>query len=235
MLPVEGQMVAELVDENAGQQAHVGQAALKHRWRCRRAAELARVLALDHRPPVEEHHVGAGALGQTVGFFHADDRVAVGLQRRHLGIGHLDHFDGNRRIEAKITVGALGVALSPPYMAGDGCRWLRGCLRNCDRLAQAQLGGILAEDAALALAPEQLLLEPVDLALEIIDEGGQLRVIGLRLLPRFQQGDDLVSAHRRSLLVQGHALFLHHLTPCAKCDPVQDQTKALGIELAREI
>ena len=178
VLPVQRQVVHELVDQQPRQDAHVRQALLQHRGRRRRAHQLSARLLLPHLPDVAEHHVRCRSLGQPVGRLGAHPLVRGGthpLRRRDR-----DLFHRHRRIEAK----GLGVALG----RGAGLAALVGSHRLGGRgddllgeLSQQQLPALRVQHPPLRLLSEQLALEPRHLPLHF----GQLR----RQLPvRFGQG-----------------------------------------------
>ena len=71
MQPIQGQMILKLVDEQAGQKAHICVALVEHRIRNRRTAQLCGVflgcLELDDVAYIFQDNVHTGALGQTIG------------------------------------------------------------------------------------------------------------------------------------------------------------------------
>ena len=64
MLAIQRQVIEELVDDQPGEEAHIGTPALQHRDRGRRTVQGLGVLALDERAHVLEDDVAARALGR---------------------------------------------------------------------------------------------------------------------------------------------------------------------------
>ena len=129
VLTVQGQVVGELVDEQAREEAHVRPAALDHpRGGCR-TAEGAVGPALDERPDVLDHHITAGALGEPEGLLGADDLKLLGGKPFRLGGGKGNDLHGHpvgieERQRLGPRIGVLGRTV--PVVGGHG-------LRRCQR------------------------------------------------------------------------------------------------------
>lgn len=127
-----------------------------------------RVAALDHRAHVLEDHVAARALREAVTHLLADHLVLIGAQARGLGVGHGNRLDGHPRLVEEqrrfLVLGAIGGA-SPTGTGGDLLS--RGRRRGFGyrQLAQVHLMRVGLDDPLLALLPEDLALEPVQLML----------------------------------------------------------------------
>ena len=94
VLAIQRQVVEELVDDQAGEEAHIRAPALQHRRRGARTGQGGCLLELDHRAHVPEHHVAARALGQAMGHLLADDLIGV---RRQVGDRRIGDRDGLHR------------------------------------------------------------------------------------------------------------------------------------------
>jgi len=77
-------VVHELVDQETGQNTHVGQAVLEHRARRRHFTEGGGCLVADHRATVLEHDIAARALGEAAGDLVVDDLVLLGVSALQL-------------------------------------------------------------------------------------------------------------------------------------------------------
>jgi hypothetical protein len=67
MLPIQRQVIAELVDQHAGEEAHIGDALFQHVGRCRGGDDCQIIELLVHRAGVLEDDLAAGPLRQAVG------------------------------------------------------------------------------------------------------------------------------------------------------------------------
>ena len=88
MLAVQGLVVGELVDHQAGDEADIRAAVLERALRDRRAVQAVVVTTLGELAYVLEDDVAAGPLGQPVGDLLADDLDGVRGQVRRFGIGN---------------------------------------------------------------------------------------------------------------------------------------------------
>ena len=84
VLAIQGQVIEKLVDQQAGQETDIGQAALQHAARCRDLHQGRLALVPDHRSAVLQHHVATPALCQLVRDLVVDDLVLVGLRPMQL-------------------------------------------------------------------------------------------------------------------------------------------------------
>jgi hypothetical protein len=189
MLAVQGQVPGELVHQQASDEAHVRAAALEHPHGRGRAMQRLRVAPLDHRAHVLQHHVAAGALRQAVAALLADDfvlfaRQALDVRVRHLD-GHHRHLGLVEERRARLVVGKVAARASTlvrgHLLLGLGCSRLGG-----HQLAQVHLLRVGLRRIALALLPEDLAPEPLDLAFECLDLRG-LREHHLRQPLGFEQ------------------------------------------------
>ena len=175
VLAIQRQVVEELVDDQAGEEAHVGPPALKHAGRRRCTMQGGVVRALDDRTDVFQDDVAARALGEAVGDFLADDFIGVGGQPGGLGVRQGNHFDrylcGIEEQRGLLAVAARGAA------AGVG-RHRLGRRRvwggTGQPLAQGQLLGRRIKVAALGLLTKDLALQPGQLVLQLGDPRLQL-------------------------------------------------------------
>ena len=101
VLAVQRKVPRELVDQQPGDEAHIGAAALDDAHRRRRTVQRLRLPQLDQRAHVLEHDIAARALRQAVAGLLADDLVVLGAEVLHFGVGHLDrdhrHLGRRRR------------------------------------------------------------------------------------------------------------------------------------------
>ncbi len=101
VLPIQRQVVAELVHQQPRQEAHVGPAALEHPgWRRRahdgRGARCGiNVFALDHRAHIVDHDVAAGSLRQAIAVLGTDELVLIRSETLNLGRQQLDNLNRN--------------------------------------------------------------------------------------------------------------------------------------------
>ena len=162
-------MVDELVDQETGQNTHVGQAVLEHGARRRHFTEAGGRLVLDHRAAVLQHHVAAGALGEAAGDLVIDDLVLLGVGTGELRRRQLDHLDRDVGTEAQPLVGDAGLVPRLGYPAGvvdllgGDDRRRRGGV--AEQGLEPELVGV-GDQAALGLLAEQLALEPGQLLAE---------------------------------------------------------------------
>lgn len=230
MLAIERKVIAELVDQHACQQAHVGVALLEHRGWCGWAGDLAGVPALDHLPHDLDDLVRGRLLRQAVRDAFLDhDLVAVG-HANEFGVGDLDPNDRNRAVEAKTGVGAF---ITLRWFAARIATDLRG--RNTlglllpERLTEVELQRVRNKvDAALRLCAEELLLEPAKLLFGLLQAGVELKTlfaltsgdaIGVE-----HQLDQLFAARLREIFLR-HTSFLFHLVSPANRNPIQNEAK----------
>jgi hypothetical protein len=207
VLAIQRQVVAELVDQQPGDKAHVGAAALDDAQRCRRAVQGLRVVALDDGPHVLEHDEAARALRQTVADLLADDLVLLGRKALRLGVGHLDGLHRHHgRVEERgvaAVVGEVAAGLAARVRwhgaAGGLLGWHRQHAGIAQPLPQVHLLRVGLWGEALALLAEQLAPEPVELMLQ----RGDGRSLGL------QQPRDVLRRHR------GHRLCGEDLWVCS--------------------
>jgi hypothetical protein len=196
VLAVQRQVPGELVHQHAGDQAHVGTAALDHARGRRRAVQRAGVATLDHRAHVLQHDVRARALRQAMADLVAYDLVVLARLALRLGVRDLDGVHRHLGlVEERRTGRVVGeVAARPaPLVRGNLLRGLGRSHRHlAQHLAQMHLLRVGLADPALALGTEQLALEPLELALQ------QLDLRGLR-------------AHRLQQLLHGRHLRLGHI------------------------
>ena len=200
VLAVEREVPGELVDQQAGQEADVGAAAVDDPDRRRRAKDGLILLELDHRPPVVEHDGATGALCEAVAVLVADDLEVVRGEPLRFRCSQFDDLDRNpcgiEERQAVITgLGRLrgrapGVGRDRAF---DRCRRRSGLFR-CQHLAQTHLAAGGIDDPAFALRAEDLTLEPVELVLENIDFPAQ----------RPHQIDNLLRAERGGLIEAGN-------------------------------
>ena len=205
MLAVQRQVVAELVDDQADDEAHVGAAALQHTERRGRTVQRQRVAALDHGAHVLDHDVAAGALCQAVTDLLTDDLVLFWLQTLGLGVGNLDDLHGHLGLVEErrfaTLVGEVAAALAALVRRhGGGGLWGRAGRRQfAQQLTQVHLLRLGLGSVALALLAEQLAFEPIELVLQR-GNGGRLQA---------QHLHDVVHRHR------GHRLCGEDLLMCA--------------------
>jgi hypothetical protein len=165
VLAIQRQVIEELVDDQPGEEAHIGTPALEHRRRGGRAGQGGRFHQLDHRAHVLEHHVAARTLSQAMGHLLADHRVGLGGQVGDLGVGQPDGLHRHPRgIEEQGRLLDLGTLAAPALVGGDRLGGL-GTGRGAAQIsAEGQLLGRGLEVAALGLLAEQLAFEPLQLA-----------------------------------------------------------------------
>lgn len=177
-------MVAELVDQQPCDEAHIGAAALDDPQRGRRAVQGLRIEPLDDGPHVLEHDEAARALRQAVADLLADHLVLPGLQALRFGVGHLDglhrHLGLVEERGLASLVGEVAPGLAPRVRrhGAGGIGLLGGHDKIVQQLPEVHLLWIGCGDEALALLAEQLPPEPVDLMLQI----GDGRSLGLQQL-----------------------------------------------------
>lgn len=172
MLTIQRQVIGEFVDQPARDETDVGTAGLDHTGGRAGTGDGLGLFDLDHRAPVLEHDVAAGALGQSVALLVTDDREGVRSQPLGFGRGQFDHFDRHPRLVEEGDAVFTGVGLvrrRAPGVGRDGARGRRGRLAWVDELAQAHRAAAAFDDAPLALLTEELAAEPVDLRLECLD------------------------------------------------------------------
>src|SRR4029453_13974406 len=231
VLAVERQVVQELVDDQAGQQAHVGDALAERGSWSRRTATRATGLALDYRPPEFQPPVRRWLLREAQRRLLAHDLVLFVDRRRR----DTDFLDGNRVAEPNgVFVGRL-VALraTAAVMLGDGDFSSREHRRS--PFTQRELSAVGIDEPPLRLLPEQLLLEPVELALLLFDARSKLGIVRGKLMVRREQRDDVLMLHRLRLLVERHADFLSHRASSAKNYSVKNQLERTIRELLRRV
>src|SRR6266446_4579266 len=110
MLPIQRQVISELVDHHPGDEAHVGPAAIDYPYRGRWTRQRQAIPTLDHATDVLEHHVTAWPLREPVANLLADDLVLIRAQCRDFWAQYLDHLDRHPRFveEQRRLVGVLG-------------------------------------------------------------------------------------------------------------------------------
>ena len=176
VLPVQRKLPRELVHQQPDDEAHIGAAALDDAQWCRRAVQRLRVVALDHRAHVLQDHVAAGSLRQAVAGLLADHLVLVGTELLRLGVGHLDrdhrHLAVVEERRVRTVVGEVAARPAPRVrghlmLAGIAARRHGQVLP--EHLAQVHLLRIGHRHKALALAAEQLALEPLELPFQRLD------------------------------------------------------------------
>jgi hypothetical protein len=179
VLAIQRQVVAELVDQQPDDEAHVSAAAFDDAHRRRRAVQGLRVQTLDYGAYVLQHHEAARALRQAVADLLADDLVLLGRKALRLGVGNLDglhrHFGRveERRVAALISEVAAELAARVRGHRAGGLRLLGGRDQVLQHLPQVHLQRVGFRGEALALLAEQLALEPVELVLQR-DDGRSL-------------------------------------------------------------
>jgi len=218
VLAVQRQVPAELVQQHASNEADVGTAALDDARRRARTVQGLCVAALDHRAHVLEHDKAARALRQTVADLLTDDLVLLGRQTLCLRVGDLNDLHRH-----------LGLVEERrrrcPLMGGNDLGGVVLIARRCQiaqQLSEVHLLRIDRSHKALALVAEDLALEPLDLAFELLDLRG-LALQQLRYLPRPERG------HRggiwnSGLQCQGHG---PHVTEDA-CGTAEDCPQLRG-------
>ncbi len=227
VLAIQRQVIDELVDRHAGQQAHVGHALAQHRSRSRRAGQLAILLPLHHRTNVFQQDIGGRTLGQPVGHLLADDFVLV-IQSR---MGNPDLLHRQRVVETNLAFvhGIVAPLRAATTVLRD--RDLRARRTLLLPLTEGKLTPVGIDQPALRFRSEQLALEPLELTTQLCDLPRlRFRRCG-ELLVRDKQLDDVFVIQRRCLLVQRHALFLSHSTSSAKHYSIQDQSKCALADL----
>jgi len=138
VLAIQRQVVAELVDQQPDDEAHIGAAALDdaHRRRC--AMQRLGVQTLDDGPHVLEHDEAPRALRQPMADLLADDLVLLGRKTLRLGAGHLDGLHRHHglveewRVAALVGEVAAGLAARVRRHGAAGF----GLLGRCGDLAQ---------------------------------------------------------------------------------------------------
>jgi hypothetical protein len=98
VLAIERQVVGKFVDQQAGDEAHVGPAAVDDAGRCTGTDEFCSLLQLDHRPAILDHHVTPRPLGQAIAFLVADDLVVFAREAVGCRCGKFDDFDRDARL-----------------------------------------------------------------------------------------------------------------------------------------
>ena len=93
VLTVQRQVVGELVEQKARDEADIGATAFDDAHGGRRAEKFLGVEPLDQRTHVLQHHMAAGLLCQAIADVLADDFVLVGGEVRHLRVGDMNDFD----------------------------------------------------------------------------------------------------------------------------------------------
>ncbi len=184
VLAVQRQVVHELVDQQAGQEADVGQATLEHRARRRDFGQGRAGLVLDHWAAVLQHHVAARALRQAARDLVVDDLVLVGVGAGQLRRRQRDHLDRDVGAKAQALVadaGRIARLGHPPGVAdllgGDDRRRGGGV---AEQRLEPELGGVI-DQAALGFLPEELALEPRQTVVEGGDLLAQVSVLGAQL------------------------------------------------------
>jgi len=104
VLTIQRQVIGEFVDQPASDETDVGTAGLDHTGGRAGTGDGLGLFDLDHRAPVLEHDVAAGALGQSVALLVTDDLEGVRSQPLGFGRGQFDHFDGTRVSSKKGTL-----------------------------------------------------------------------------------------------------------------------------------
>jgi hypothetical protein len=127
---------------------------------------------LDHIANVLEHDVAARALRQAIRHLLRDDLVLIGCQAFRDRVGNSNRL--HRHLGLIEERNALSLAyfrpLSPASVLSHCLRSSCGrLLRLSQRLAQTQLRRVLEQRESLALAAEELSLEPGNPMLERLD------------------------------------------------------------------
>src|SRR5690606_14359367 len=192
------------------QEAHVRMAALEHARRCWRTADRAALLVLEHLAHGLQHHVVAGALPQAIRHLLADHLklIAPDILRRR--IIELDDFYRHALVESQAARHLVAI----DRLTATASVALHLLLRRNNRdfagdevLAQAQLLRRGLNQPSLGLAPEQLLLEPIELVL-------QLLALPFERLVRLDQRGDISGSEFLYALIGRHVriieIELHH-------------------------
>ena len=137
MLTVQRQVVAELVDQHPGQEAHLGRGPLQHLPRRRGGHDRQGVLALHHRSHVLEHDMAARLLSEAIAHLLADDLAQILRNRLDGRVFDLDGLDRHAGVESKTAVVDRAIAHFVPALIGDGLR--RGLIKYRRRF-DAQAG-----------------------------------------------------------------------------------------------
>ena len=180
MLPIERQVVQELIRQDSRQQADIGPAAVQNPHGSRGGVQGLRFPELDHRPLVFEDDIAAWPLGQAVADLGIDDLAGVGIEACDLGSREGDGFG---RYPALIEEGQAFGPIFRPFgrgasMGGDDTKRRRCDFRRRKLLTETQLLDRRRRDAPFALLAEELLAEPIELALEPLDLGFKFLVDG---------------------------------------------------------
>ena len=206
MLAIQRQVVGELVDQQPGDETHLGAAALDDTGRCTRAMDDLGALYLDHRAAVFEHDIAARTLGEPEALLVTDHLKVFSRKPCGFGGGQLDELHRHpRRVEEGHTViaGIGDLRCHAPGMGGDPALRRRGwCagLLAVDRLPQTHLGIAPIEEPLLALLAEELALEPVELMLQRLDFLTKPEL-------RTHQIDDLLRSESRRFIEAQHTCF----------------------------
>ncbi|EXI65328.1 MAG: hypothetical protein AW08_03247 [Candidatus Accumulibacter adjunctus] len=203
VLAIQRQVVGELVDQQAGNEAHVRPAAVDDVARRRRADERFAGLELHHRPAILDHDVTPGALCETVAFLVADDLVVFGREALGCRCGQFDDLDRHLGLVEErhgiAVIRALGRRFAG--VRGNQPAWGFRQRRLSQPLAQTHLAVRTDLDAAFALLAEELALEPV----ELLFEGDDFAVQGV------VQVEDLLRGQARGFFESQNALDCRRL------------------------
>lgn len=163
-----------MLHQQADDEADVGATAFDDARRRRRAVQGLGVAALDHGTHVLQYDEAARALREAVAGLLADDLVLLGLQPLGFRVGHRNGLDRNPGLIeercGRAVVGEVGAGLAARVAghlpASDGLLGRRRQLTH--DLSEVHLLRIGLRGKPLALAAEQLTLEPLDLAPEFV-------------------------------------------------------------------
>ena len=172
VLTIQRQMVGELVHQQPGEQAHIGEAAIEHVRRRRARLGLLAVFVPQHGPLVLQHHIAGRTLRQAVGGVRGDDFVRIRVVTDQLLRGGLDHLD--RHVLGKTQASVVDAVLVALFLRGaaligDGALFALGLARD-GRIAEIQAGlvRVLYRTLFRCLA-EHLLFEPAHAVAQHLD------------------------------------------------------------------
>ncbi len=124
MLAIQWQVVGKFVNQQSGDEADVGPAALNDTGRRVGADQCLVTLELDYRPAILDHHVATRPLRQAIAVLVADDLVVLGREAFDFRRGELDDFDWDAVLVEEghaFVTGTLAGRLTG--MRGDGATW----------------------------------------------------------------------------------------------------------------
>ena len=104
VLPIQWQVIAELVDQHRRQETHIHRTLLQH-VRCRRCSnQLPRVATLYHLSNVLQYPVTTRFLRQSIAHFLGNDLSVRFRDRRNLRVRDMNRSNRHRSVKAQTTV-----------------------------------------------------------------------------------------------------------------------------------